>query len=163
MDDNKMIEAFSPLEINQTGGNRVEIFKGIPPAFNCYKPSGFGQLHATGGFGNMSFQHFSGAGFDIWYSHYGILDPSTFVARGNFPALELHIPFNTHAISWWDGGKDNILSDKQFDLSYYPFINSRTHFAGGHQYSSFDIHYSPAYLRKYSEHSPSLADFLEKV
>jgi AraC family transcriptional regulator, transcriptional activator of the genes for pyochelin and ferripyochelin receptors len=164
MPGEKKISASSPLEINQVGAGRVEIFQsGSLPKKNNFQLPGFTRMHATGDYGAMQFSHFAGEGFDIWYSNYAIKNKSTFSAKGNFHALELHIPFNAHGISWWDGQKEDTLRDKQFELSFFPFINSRTEFPSANECTTFDIHYSPAYLQKFSAHSPLLCAFLEKV
>lgn len=157
------ISAFSPLEINELGANRVEVFQNLSPTEkNNFQLPGFMRMHASGGYGAMRFSHFAGEGFDIWYSNYAIKNRSAFSARGNFAVLELHIPFNAQTISWWDGQKENTLRDKQYELSYFPFINSRTGFFAS-EYSTFDIHYSPAYLKKFAAHSALLSAFLIKV
>ncbi len=164
MDELQNITAFSPLEIIQLGADRVEIFQNISPKEkNDFPLPGFRRMHAGGGYGSMQFSHFAGAGFDIWYSTYGIKNRSSFAARGNFAALELHVPFNARTISWWDGKKENLLRDKEFEISFFPFIDSRTEFSSADSYKTFDIHYSPAYLKKFSNHSALLAKFLEKV
>jgi AraC-like DNA-binding protein len=162
--ESKTIQSFSPLEINELGASRIEVFQNVSSTEknNSMLP-GFNRMHAIGGYGAMQFSHFSGEGFDIWYSNYAIKNRSTFIARGNFPTLELHIPFNAKMISWWDGQKENTLRDKQFDLSFFPFFDSRTDFAGCQECSTFDIHYSPAYLKKFAQHSSLLSKFLEKV
>jgi AraC family transcriptional regulator, transcriptional activator of the genes for pyochelin and ferripyochelin receptors len=164
MDEDVMIQSFSPLEIKQLGGTRIEVFQGIPSKMNpTYKLPGFERLHTIGGFGAMSFFHYAGDGFDIWYSNYEMTTKSAFIARADFPALELHIPVNHDFTSRWDDQKEKPIRDKQFELSYFPFIHSASEFAGGFEYSTFDIHYSPAYLKKFAGHSPGLAAFLEKV
>src|SRR5580704_13473445 len=110
MDQEVMIQSFSPLEIKQVGGKRLEVFHGLPLKPDPpYQLPGFERLYAAGGFGTMSFFHFAGEGFDIWYSNYEIATQSSFVARANFPALELHIPFNHHFISNWDGEKEKLI------------------------------------------------------
>ena len=148
MADAQRIQQLSPLEINAIGSNRIEALPGIPEALNgMYGLPGFDRLHATGGFGAMTFFHFAGAGFDIWHSNYAIDHNAQFIARGNFPALELHIPIKNHFVSWWDGRLETGLRDKQFELSYFPFIDSRPEFAGGQRGSAFDIHYSPVFCR----------------
>ncbi|HLY69323.1 MAG TPA: AraC family transcriptional regulator [Puia sp.] len=164
MSDEETQSAFSPLEISQLGASRVEIFQNSSaPEKNNFQLPGFTRMQAAGGYGAMQFSHFSGEGFDIWYSHYAIINKSTFCARGDFPALELHIPIHAHMISWWDGQKQSKLLDKQYDLSYFPFIDSRSEFFAADLYSTFDIHYSPAYLEKFAAHSTSLSKFLAKV
>ena len=97
-------------------------------------------MAASDGFGNMDFFHFGGNGFDIWYSDYALSQDAKFVSRGDFPVLELQIPFNSHFVSWWDGKEEMLLKDKLFDLSYYPFVESKASFTGGYEYSSFDIY-----------------------
>jgi AraC family transcriptional regulator, transcriptional activator of the genes for pyochelin and ferripyochelin receptors len=164
MNDLTSIRSFSPLEINELGACRVEIFQNVSAQEkNNFQLPGFTRMHAVGGYGAMQFAHFAGEGFDIWYSKYAIKNRSAFSARGNFHALELHIPFNSEMISWWDGGKENTLRDKQYDLSFFPFIDSRTEFSQANECSTFDIHYSPAYLKKFATHSSQLSAFLEKV
>jgi AraC-like DNA-binding protein len=164
MADQTAITALSPLEVDHLGGDRIEFSGSMPyDRTNTIRLPGFEGLSASGVYGQMQFQHAAGAGFDIWYSNYAMSRPAAFMARGDFPALELHIPFGSSPLSWWDGQKERTLLDNQFDLSYYPFINSRTRFAPGRQYHTFDIHYSVPFLERYAVHFAPLAAFLEKV
>jgi hypothetical protein len=164
MPDAKTITAFSPLEKNELGASRAEVFQNVSlPEKNNFRQPGLLRTQAAGGYGEMQFSHFAGEGFDIWYSNYSIKNKSTFSARGNFPALELHFPFNSQMISWWDGQKENTLRYKQYELSFFPFIDSRTEFSGANSCGTFDIHYSPTYLKKFAAHSSSLSKYLKKV
>jgi len=158
-----MIQSLSPLEINQQGGSRVEVYHNPSTGNIPYELPGFERMQASGGYGIMDFFHYPGAGYDIWFSHYAMGEKSTFIARGDLSAIELHIPFCKQSISWTEGGNNRVLRDKQFDLSYFPFISSRTDFFEGQECSTFDIHYSAGYLQKYSAHFPALDWFLEKT
>jgi hypothetical protein len=66
--ESKTIQSFSPLEINELGASRVEIFQNVSSTDkNNFILPGFNRMHAIGGYGAMQFSHFAGEGFDINY------------------------------------------------------------------------------------------------
>jgi len=111
----------------------------------------------------MLFQHFPGNGFDIWYSTYDISCPVTLIGRADLAVLELHIPFQNRMTSRWDGIVHSEMAEKQFDLSFTPFIYNEATFGRKGVYQTFDVHYHKSTLQAFAPFFPLLSSFLEKV
>lgn len=150
------IQVISPLEIMTSDGLRVETFVGSSGL------NGFQHYQSSGGFGNMSFPHYSGSGFNIWYSEYNINEQTKMRARADIPFLELHIPFEKNIASKWDGYYESRNLEKQYDMSFAPFVDTVSAFSANTRYSTFDIHYDKTYLERF-DHLPPVARFLEQV
>ncbi|MGI8583218.1 MAG: helix-turn-helix transcriptional regulator [Chitinophagaceae bacterium] len=151
------------FRIISKAGDEIEIVQKIPPDLIKYKLAGAETNMVTGSFGNMLFHHFKGEGFDIWYSNYLIMHTTSIIGRAEIPVLELHIPFENRFDVNWDGIGAANLFEKQFELSYTPFVNTTVEFIGGKHYHTFDIHFSFHFLEPYASHFPLLHDFLQKV
>lgn len=150
------VQIISPLEVKTQDGVRIETFLDSP-LFN-----GFQNYHSSGSFGNMSFHHYAGSGFNIWYSEYNMNGYTKLHARADVPFLELHIPFEKHIISVWDGYYYSPHREKQYDISFAPYVDTVSEFPGDKRYSTFDIHYEKSYLRRF-DYVPAIASFLKQV
>jgi AraC-like DNA-binding protein len=152
-----------PLEILIQGSDRLEIVKEVPEKLFTQSLKGSEGFRVTHDLGDMLFRHITGDNFEIWYSNYMLVKNTMIIGRGNFPVLELHIPFKNHFVSWWDGFGETKLKSGQFELSYAPYVNNLTEFHGGKHYHTFDVHYTRSFLEGYAEHYDLLKRFLEKV
>lgn len=64
--------------------------------------------------------------------------------------------------SRWDGFYHAAYREKQFDMTYAPFVHHVSEMQAGQAFATFDIHYSKEYLQRFA-HYPVMARFLEKV
>jgi AraC-like DNA-binding protein len=160
---NRRIVPPPPLEILIQGSDRLEIVKDIPEKLFMPALKGSEDFRVTHKLGDMLFRHITGDDFEIWYSNYLLVKNSVIIGRGNFPVLELHIPFKNSFVSIWDGFGETKLKSGQFELSYAPYVNNLTEFHGGKHYHTFDVHYTRSFLDGYAEHYDLLKRFLEKV
>ena len=153
------------MELTVTSQPGDELIIGSRPqkVFDQYRLLGAMPISATADFGDLLFQHFAGKGFDIWYSIYGINKPVMLAARADVPALELHIPFQNKMVSDWDGIEHKQMDEKQFDVSFTPFIKTKARFDSAGEYHTFDIHYHKETLQAFAPYFPSLDIFLGKV
>ena len=151
------------LQIVSRSGDEILLGNGIPPAYHKYRLAGSTPITTISDFGDMLFQHFAGAGFDIWYSVYGIRSPVTLIARADVAVLELHIPFKNQMTAKWDGIVHEEMAEKQFDLSFTPFVYNQADFGRIGEYHTFDVHYHKETLHPFAPYFPLLAKFLEKV
>lgn len=150
------IEILSPLDIRTADGNRVELFSDNPEL------SGFAKYSSLTASRSISLHHYAGEGFNIWYSRYKMKEQTTFIARADIPVLELHIPLEKYFTTTWDGYYQTLPYEKQYDLSFAPFINTTSSLRSAIEYGTFDIHYDFAYLQHFDGH-PLLSAFLEQV
>jgi AraC-like DNA-binding protein len=69
-----------------------------------------------------------------------------------------------HSLSYWlDDGRKRIMTEGQYNIIASPNLQKVNWFDKGNSHTStFDIHFSPAYLQKVSCDFPDLADLLEK-
>lgn len=154
----------SPLEILTADGNAVEVVKVINPDIKSGYPLPlFTGLTANGGYGSMNFFYYIGEGFSIWHSQYAMTDKTHFTSRGNFPVLELSIPFKKQFNSDWEGKIWNGVKEMQMQMAWLPHINSRSVFDSAGVYATFDVHYSKEYLQRFAPQFPQLDIFLEKI
>lgn len=151
------------LTVSSQPGDELILRSQPPKVFDQYRLVGAVPISATADFGNLLFQHYAGKGFDIWYSIYGINKPVTLTARADVAALELHMPFQNKMVSNWDGIEHKQMEEKQFDLSYTPFIKTKARFDPTGEYHTFDIHYHKETLQAFAPYFPSLDIFLGKV
>jgi AraC-like DNA-binding protein len=151
------------FRIESKAGSEIQIMQEIPVDLRSYKLEGAETIPVNGTFGNMLFHHFKGNGFDIWYSNYLIKHSTSLIGRADIPVLELHIPFQNSFDVNWDGIGATNLYNKQFELSYTPFVNTTVDFLGGKDYHTFDVHFSFEFLEPFAIHFPLLDAFLQKV
>lgn len=145
-----------PLEVKNQDGRQIEISGGHPllKGFSAYT-----SLNTSSGF---VLNHFAGTHFSIWYSQYKMTEPTTLKARSDLPTLELHIALEKTFASNWDGHFRELPAEKQYDVSYTPYIKSESEFQKDISYTTFDVHYGYAFLRRFS-HIKQIAAFLDKV
>ena len=141
----------------------IIISQQLPGTFQKYHLKGATGFLASGLFGDMLFYHFKGNGFDIWKSDYLMKIPSKFSGQADQSVLELHIPFINDFKTSWEGLDHCTLKNKQYEVSYVPFVNTKASFEGGIHYETFDIHLSKEMLYPYADFCPQLDKFLEYV
>ncbi|MEO6963403.1 MAG: AraC family transcriptional regulator, partial [Puia sp.] len=151
------------LQINSRAGDEIVYGNRILPVYQKHCLVGSTPIATFSPFGDMLFQHFPGTGFDIWYSVYAIRTPVTLVARADLAVLELHIPFKRQMRAKWDGIVHTVMEEKQFDLSFAPFVHNEATFEQVGEYHTFDVHYHKETLQQFAPYFPMLSVFLEKV
>ncbi|HSZ87386.1 MAG TPA: AraC family transcriptional regulator [Puia sp.] len=149
--------------IDSKAGSDIQIAEKIPDDLKHFCLPVFEHMYAKANIGDMIFNYFEGDGFHIWNSVYIIKHSAKIKAKGNFYVLELHIPFHNDLVSKWDGKKQFQLKNRQFEMSYLPFVNNESEFIGGQTHHTFDIHYTKDYLLPFAEHFPLLDDFIKKA
>ena len=151
------------FKISTTGGEPVQIVEGLPLDFKGRLLPGSRSMNASGKFGQMLFQHFSGEGFDIWFSSYLVKQRIKFIGGADDPVLEFHSHYTNNFSTGWAGLGEQTMHHKQFQLSFAPFIDTRGEFHAGKQYDTFDIHFYRQILQPYVAYCPRLGRFLENV
>jgi AraC-like DNA-binding protein len=151
------------FNIISAAGGDFEIVQEIPADLKRFSLPVFENMYAKCNIGDMIFNYYEGDGFNLWNSIYVIKHSARIRAKGNFAILELHIPFHNDLTSNWDGTKQFELKNRQFEMSYLPFVNNETAFIGGQTHHTFDIHYKREYLLPFAEHFPLLNNFLERA
>jgi AraC family transcriptional activator of pyochelin receptor len=151
------------VSISSSAGDDIQFVSDLTPRLQPYCLRGASPIVTTAGFGDMSFQHVAGKGFDLWYSTYAITTPATLTGRADIPVLELHIPFKNRMLTRWDGIGDLAMDERQFDLSFTPYVFTEVNFTRIGEYHTFDVHYHKELLQSFAPHFPMLDRFLERV
>lgn len=79
------------------------------------------------------------------------------------PLFELHIQFYNQFENSWDGFAKAMHRPYQYNISYVPFVHNQVKFIGGHEYHSFDIHFTEEMLKGFAKGSGVLDKFLDSV
>ncbi|HEV7737466.1 MAG TPA: AraC family transcriptional regulator [Chlamydiales bacterium] len=145
------------------GAKEIQLANRLPSSFKGQRLPLAEHTIAKSYFGNLIFQQFKGEGFDIWYSNYSITKTTELIGRSDEPLFELHIQFLNQFHNNWDGFSKGLLRPYQYNISYAPHINNHVKFIGGHEYHTFDIHFTLAFLERFAKGSSVLNKFLEKV
>jgi AraC-like DNA-binding protein len=151
------------VKISSCAGDELHFMDDLTPALQPYRLRGATPIVTTAAFGDLAFQHFPGKAFDIWYSTYAIRTPATLTGRADIPVLELHIPFHNRMRTRWDGIGELDMDERQFDLSFTPFVQTEVSFGQIGEYHTFDVHYHKAMLQPFAAYFPILDRFLHKV
>lgn len=118
----------------------------------------------TGDFGKMLFQRASAAKYSIWLNNYLLDADRTFIARLDFPTIELGILLGNNALYRLQPIGEVDMKETQFNITYAPYMENRVRLKGAHQYTTFDIHFQLSYFEKLAEAYPDdLLPFLEQV
>lgn len=145
------------------GGNELQVVNSLPETF---KGSHFKHANAMSGsaeFGSITFQHFAGNGFNIWFSNYDIAHQTTMIGKADLPVIELHSWFASDVLIQWDGLGNIPVQKFNYNLSYVPFVNNTATFLANKSYTAFDVHFELPYLEAMANYFPSLDNFLDKV
>jgi AraC family transcriptional regulator, transcriptional activator of the genes for pyochelin and ferripyochelin receptors len=145
------------------GSSELQIIEALPSTFTGHILPAPHAVEVKSAFGNMVFQQYKGDGFTIWYSNYNILHPTELIGRGDVPVLELHMQFLNDFSTQWDGVGEKLVRCYQYNLTYTPFVFNRASFAGGHEYHTFDVHFTLPFLEHWAPHFPVLHNFLDMV
>lgn len=151
------------VSISSRAGDDIQFVNELTPRLQPYRLRGASPIVTTAGFGDMAFQHFPGNGFDLWYSTYAINTPAVLTGRADIPVLELHIPFKNRMLTRWDGIGELEMDERQFDLSFTPYVLTEVNFARTGEYHTFDVHYHKDLLGSFAPHFPMLDRFLQRV
>lgn len=114
-------------------------------------------------FGEIIFQHYTAAGFEIWFSNYNILHDTILLGKANIPVLELHIQFQNQLNVSWDGTDENMIRPYQYNLSFIPFVNNKVSLTKNACCYTFDIHFTFDFLSRFLSASAELSIFLNRV
>ncbi len=124
--------------------------------------TGAEKIYAGGDYGMMLYQRLEGISCEIWYSNYQMIRQAVFCSVADTPIMELHFTFKNE-FKCELGGIGNILMQRgQFNLTYTPYIESRTVFAPG-EYQSFDVHVTAEFLQKASVYYPLIEDLIRNI
>lgn len=116
----------------------------------------------VGDYGRMLFQKISLSDMKLWISHYVMNYETVFYAEVPDPILEAHITLKNRMVQSLGRKKDTILDDREFNITYAPYMENRALFPVGGEYLTFDVHPSEFVLEKWSEDFPLLEKFLNK-
>lgn len=128
-----------------------------------YKFTGAQSMMTSGDFGQMLFHHFKGINFDIWYRNYMITNAVKLIGRSDDPLLEFHTAYNNHFSSKLNDFTAGSSCNKQYQLTYAPYVDTVAEFNNKGRYDTFDIHFYKEILYPYAEVCPMLANFLNSV
>lgn len=145
------------------GGNELQIAAALPQNFKSHSLKDASAITGKAHFGVITFQHYIGDGFSIWYSNYDILHTTRIVGRGDSPILELHMQFSNNFETEWDGVGETIMKQYKYNLTYVPFINNSATFVADKCYQTFDVHFTVPYLERLAPYFPALERFLSNV
>ncbi len=117
----------------------------------------------TGDFGNILVQQIQAGRFTIYYNQYQIKKDSSFYFAMNGPSLELHFMLqNQMEYKLSELGVVETI-EKEFNLTYLPYIENRTSFKAGNTCTTFDIHFPVPYLEEYATVHPLINSFRDQV
>jgi len=138
----------------------VELF---PIIDNRFAPSPFiEQFGNLGDYGSMRFKKISLTDITLWISEYNMTYETVFHAAVDQPILEAHITLNNRMVQSLGKRKSSIFDDREFNVTYAPYMENKVLFPAGGAYTTFDIHPSEKLLEKFSVDFPFLNQFLNK-
>jgi AraC-like DNA-binding protein len=119
----------------------------------------FGNL---GDYGSMRFKKITLTDITLWISEYRMTYETVFHAEVDHPILEAHITLNNRMVQSLGKRKNSIFDDREFNVTYAPYMENKVLFPAGGAYTTFDIHPSEKLLEKFSVDFPFLNHFLNK-
>jgi len=119
----------------------------------------FGNL---GDYGSMRFKKISLTDITLWISEYRMTYETVFHAEVDQPILEAHITLNNRMVQSLGKRKNSIFDDREFNVTYAPYMENKVLFPAGGAYTTFDIHPSEKLLERLSVDFPFLNQFLNK-
>lgn len=134
----------------------------IPPQIIPLFIEGSEKVYADGDFGSMLFQQITGNDCAIWYSSYNMVRPVSFQREVEMPVLELHFTFKNDFHCTLGGIGAIVMEERQFNLTYTPYIESKTVFHAGN-YETFDVHVSSAFLNKAAIYYPAVNNLINNI
>ncbi len=138
----------------------VELFSVSNPSFQL---SPFIEEFCNlGDYGDMRFRKISLSDLTLWVSEYRMMYETVFHAEVDQPILEAHITLNNRMVQSLGKRKSSIFDDKEFNITYAPYMDNKVLFPAGGAYITFDIHPSERLLEKLSLDFPFLNQFLNK-
>ncbi|WP_317236129.1 helix-turn-helix transcriptional regulator [Niabella hibiscisoli] len=138
----------------------VELF---PIIDNPFAPSPFiEQFGNMGNYGSMRFKKISLTDITLWISEYNMTYETVFHAAVDQPILEAHITLNNRMVQSLGKRKSSIFDDREFNVTYAPYMENKVLFPAGGAYTTFDIHPSEKLLERFSVDFPFLNQFLNK-
>ena len=140
----------------------IEYADKIPSQITPLLIEGSVKAYADGDFGSMLFQQITGNDCAIWYSSYNMVRAVSFQSEAEMSVLELHFTFKNDFHCELGGIGAIVMEERQFNLTYTPYIESKTVFHPGN-YQTFDVHVSPAFLNKAATYYPVLNDLVNNI
>ncbi len=117
----------------------------------------------SGDFGKLLLQQLPAGRFNIFYSQYHIKRDCRFYLATGEPSLELHfMEFNEIAFHLSGLGEVNA-GEREYNITYLPYVESVTALKAGHFYSSFDIHFPLRFLIDLAAFHPLVDAFLRQA
>ncbi|MFT4152254.1 helix-turn-helix transcriptional regulator [Parafilimonas sp.] len=136
----------------------------IVPVSSMAKPQpGFIETYTNvGDYGSMLFREVTLSDLKLWISRYIMNYETVFYAEVPGPILEAHITLKNRMVQSLGRRNDTILDNREFNITYAPFMENRALFPVGGEYLTFDIHPKEPVLEKWSKDFPMLDRFLDK-
>lgn len=151
------------FRIFSPGKEEIVIVPTMPDELNGQRLSGANALVAKGNFGRMTFQHFRGDGFDIWFSNYRVKMPIKFYGGTDDPLLEFQTQYTNNFNAHWKGAFDSLHHNKQYQLTYMKEVETLGEFPSVKPCDTFDIHFRKETLQPYAPYCARLGRFLDNV
>lgn len=126
------------------------------------QPSFIEEFGNRGDYGSMRFRKISLTDITLWISEYRMTYETVFHAEVDQPILEAHITLNNRMVQSLGKRKNSVFDDKEFNVTYAPYMENRVLFPAGGAYTTFDIHPSEKLLERFSADFPFLNRFLNK-
>lgn len=114
-------------------------------------------------FGALRFYEIECPGFKIWYNNYHISRRTYIHLSMEEPLLALHSTINNTLHCKLEGLNEVTLLQGQFNVSCGPCINTVAWFDANKVYTTFSVHFTQDYLRKFASHFPLLDALLKKA
>lgn len=141
----------------------VIIFSRPPVSATLLTLPGSDLTAATGDFGSILVQDIKTGHFTIYYNQYNIEKDCKFYFANDEPSLELHFM----SLSQMEYNLSELGSvhtaEKQFNMTYLPYIENVTSFKGPNKYATFDIHFPVQFLETLTSIHPLIDIFLKQV
>lgn len=125
-------------------------------------PSFIETFITRGDYGRIEFQKVSLRDFTLWISRYSMNYETVFYAEVTDPFMEAHITLKNRMVQSIGRSKDTILDNREFNVTYAPYLENKVLFPIGGEYMTFDIHVNESILQKWSVDFPVLEEFLNR-
>ncbi len=126
------------------------------------QPAFIESFASVGDYGNMLFKKIALSQLGIWISRYSMKYETRFYAEVPDPILEAHITLKNHMVQSLGRKSNTILEDREFNITYAPYMENRVWFPAGGEYMTFDIHPDESLLKNWATDFPLLEKFLDR-
>lgn len=135
----------------------------IPPSLARFCMPGTRDLFATGDFGTLFFCEQSTPDFSLWHKCYFMKQSTTLSAVADAPLFQLCVAVNRPLRFQRQGMGKIKLAEGQFNIFYFPVVNTQASFDKSKKYIVYEVHLSYSSLAQLTPHFPLLIEFLAKA